>query len=84
MAVCAGAARHHHAAGAGALEREGVGFRTEPVHRSQLGSFRAAALMNSVTAARPLASIDHVAFAETQRFIELLWRAYERSDLQAV
>jgi hypothetical protein len=66
------------------LEREGVRFRTEPIHRSQLGSFRAAALMNSITAARPLASIDQVAFAQTQRFTELLRRAYDRSEPQAV
>lgn len=66
------------------LAREGVGFRTEPVHRLQLGSFRAAALMNSVTAARPLASIDDVALADTQRFTDVLQRAYQRSDPQAI
>ena len=66
------------------LRRDGLPFRTGPVHTLDLDSFRSAVLMNSITPARPLASIDHVAFVEDHAWMEALRHCYDGNDPHAI
>ena len=70
--------------GQGGFPPQGLPFRTGPVHTSDLDSFRSAVLMNSITPARRLASIDHVAFVEDHAWMEALRHCYDGNDPHAI
>ena len=66
------------------LRARGVPSSVRPVHVSELATFRAAVLMNSVVPGQPIAAIDGIAFDSDAALTRMVRDAYERNEAQVL
>jgi branched-subunit amino acid aminotransferase/4-amino-4-deoxychorismate lyase len=66
------------------LRAHGVPSSVRPVHLSELATFRAAVLLNSVVPGQPIAAIDGVSFGQSSVLAQVVREAYEANEPQAL
>jgi 4-amino-4-deoxychorismate lyase len=64
----------------------GIPSRTKPVHISDVGSFQAAVLLNSITAGQPISAIDGVTYSPEQgdTLVRFMHRAQEATPMEPI
>ena len=66
------------------LRAHGMPSSVRPVHVSELATFQAAVLMNSIVPGRPIAAIDGVSFGRSSALAQVVREAYEGNEPQAL
>jgi branched-subunit amino acid aminotransferase/4-amino-4-deoxychorismate lyase len=66
------------------LRAHGVPSSVRPVHLSELATFQAAVLMNSIVPGQPIAGIDGVSFERSSALAQVVREAYEANEPQAL
>jgi branched-subunit amino acid aminotransferase/4-amino-4-deoxychorismate lyase len=64
------------------LRAQGVPSSVRPVHVSELATFQAAVLMNSIVPGQPIAAIDGVSFGHGDALLRMVRDAYQGNEAQ--